>query len=1203
MSDVQNDRDDRLAGLLTEALETFRDRRTVDVAAWQARYPDLADELPALLDTLRGLDTAVSDWKAIASPETGALPLGTAAADAPERRPTLTLPRQVGRYRILGRIGEGGMGTVYRAEDPELQRVIALKVPRFDGPERYRATATKRFLREARAAAQVRHPHVCPIHDVGEQEGVPFVVMDYVEGQSLADRLDGQNRYEDPAEAVRLVRQVAEALEAVHAKGLVHRDLKPGNILLDTCGRAILTDFGLARSEQDGEHLTADGALVGTPAYMAPEQASLAAGPVGPWSDIYSLGVVLYQMLSGRLPFEGPVLRMLYRTAHETPAPPSQGRPDLDPAVDAIVLRAMARRPEERYPTAREFAGALARWSASTPASTRTGEPAEAVAAPGPAPTVVRAALPDGQTVTVSLETGAVRPDKMKVSVREQRGRQKRRLLTVSVTLTLGLLLAVGGLGTLVLTRTTRTGPTGYEVSHAGPGAAAPPADGRGTGRSGVPDGPGQAAPTARAPHEGTPPEPVRASSGDQRQQEERRRKATEAQMAEGQAAFRQAETLRTAGKLNEAAAEYRKALAVWGRMGAPSHPNIALAYHNLADCLQARGGYGEAEAFLKLVLDDQRRRLGADHPDTLASMSKLAGLYRASGRYDQAEPLYREVVEARRRKLGTDHPDTLASLGDLAALCQARGRYDEAEALFKQVLETRRQKLGPDHPDSLAGLTNLAVLYQARGQYEQAESLLKQALDLDRRQLGPDHSDTLRSMNRLADLYQEQGRYAEAENLYTQVLEARRRQVGSDPPEIAQSYHNLALNLQAQGRPREAESLLRKVLIIKKEVLGPRHPDIATCYSNLAANLEVQGRYKDAEPLYREALSVWEEALGPRHPETAAAHSNLGNALREQGKLAEALEAYRQAVALKPDFAAAHRNLGLTLREQGKLDEAATEFCAAVNLAPGDATAHQQFGTTLRAAGRLNEAVAEYEKALELAGQTSGKDPLRLASIRADAAAAYQALGQTERAVQLYQQSLEARQALLGPDHPDVSRLRQQLAALRDPPNRPMVEPAPVARTGAGYRHFYSSWHPTQYHYYYRSYYYKPNAYDYVIYYPQYPRYLYYYNPVSKVYWGRFDIKTRGYSLLAEADRKGALKDIPEKAFPEPGELPPIHGDKDQDKVQAPPTDDLPTDLPAGEDVADPRKATVEAAPAPTPTPTPIPGGRSHPKAKDNPP
>src|SRR5262249_29241004 len=161
----------------------------------------------------------------------------------------------------------GGMGTVYRAEDPQLSRVVALKVPRIEGPQHFREVAGKRFLREARAAAGVRHPHVCSIHDVGEHESVPFVVMDYVAGRSLADRLAETPRFEDVGAAVALVRQVAEALAAVHAQGLVHRDLKPANILLDADGRAILTDFGLARYLEDAEPLTVQGTLVGTPAY------------------------------------------------------------------------------------------------------------------------------------------------------------------------------------------------------------------------------------------------------------------------------------------------------------------------------------------------------------------------------------------------------------------------------------------------------------------------------------------------------------------------------------------------------------------------------------------------------------------------------------------------------------------------------------------------------------------------------------------------------------------------------------------------------------------------------------------------------------------------------------------------------------------------------------------------------------------------
>src|SRR5262249_1294481 len=174
---------------------------------------------------------------------------------SPPPVPLEAVPQQIGRYRILERLGAGGMGAVYRAHDPQLDRVVAIKVPLFDVPRAQLALRIQRFQREARAAAQVWHPHVCPIHDVGEHEGQPFVVMAYVGGRPPSDRL-AAGRFEDAAEAVALTLQLLDALNAVHARGIIHRDLKPGNVMLDAAGRAILTDFGLARPERDGEHLT-----------------------------------------------------------------------------------------------------------------------------------------------------------------------------------------------------------------------------------------------------------------------------------------------------------------------------------------------------------------------------------------------------------------------------------------------------------------------------------------------------------------------------------------------------------------------------------------------------------------------------------------------------------------------------------------------------------------------------------------------------------------------------------------------------------------------------------------------------------------------------------------------------------------------------------------------------------------------------------
>jgi type VI secretion system protein ImpC len=443
MSDQETERDLRLTLLFEEALVELRAGRILTPADWQARCPNLADDLPDLLRTLQDLDTAADDWKTL-PPDLGP----EEAAPETVERPAAQLPGQLGRYRLLGVLGEGGMGTVYKAEDPELRRVVALKVPRFEGPPRQRDPAVQRFLREARAAAQLRHPHVCPIYDVGEADGRPYVVMAYVEGESLAERLEGGRRCDDARQAAALARQVAEALAAVHALGIVHRDLKPGNILLDRAGQAVLADFGLAHPGGDAEPLTVEGAVLGTPAYMSPEQAAGATRQVGPLSDVYSLGVVLYRMLTGRLPFEGPTLTILARITSETPPPPSQFRPDLDPVLQGIVLKAMARRPEDRYRDARSLADDLDRWMAGAPVDVGQPPTVSAVAAPA-VPTVVRVALPDGRPVTVTVDAGMAATGKLAVTVRERPATRKRRAaLAVTVMVSLSLLI---GLATTLL--------------------------------------------------------------------------------------------------------------------------------------------------------------------------------------------------------------------------------------------------------------------------------------------------------------------------------------------------------------------------------------------------------------------------------------------------------------------------------------------------------------------------------------------------------------------------------------------------------------------------------------------------------------------------------------------------------------------------------------------------------------------------------
>ncbi|MGE0529094.1 MAG: serine/threonine-protein kinase [Bdellovibrionales bacterium] len=231
-------------------------------------------------------------------------------------------PAFLGRYRILGRYGAGGMGTVFRDQDPDLDRIVAIKIPHFEGPPEVRSARMQRFQREARLAARVHHPNVCQIFDVGERDGQPFVGMGFVEGQSLAQWLKENRRFKDIEKAVKLVLPLVEALQAIHGLGIIHRDIKPGNILFNDQGKLVLTDFGLARPEVGEDEFTSEGMILGTPGYMAPEQASGNSATLGPRTDLYSMGLVLYEMLTGRLPLEGPTPLRLQRMIVEDPPSP-----------------------------------------------------------------------------------------------------------------------------------------------------------------------------------------------------------------------------------------------------------------------------------------------------------------------------------------------------------------------------------------------------------------------------------------------------------------------------------------------------------------------------------------------------------------------------------------------------------------------------------------------------------------------------------------------------------------------------------------------------------------------------------------------------------------------------------------------------------------------------------------------------------------
>jgi predicted Ser/Thr protein kinase len=318
-----------------------------DLIEFARAYPGRLDELRRLLDQARETTSLAAEEprQATPPPEPSVRPRPAAGG----------LPEQFGRYRIIRKLGQGGMGTVYLAHDAQFDRPVALKVPHFspdDGPE-----VVERFYREARAAAVLHHPNFCPVYDVGAIDGTPYLTMAYLEGRSLAEIV--REGPLPPEQAAAVTRTLAAALAKAHERGVIHRDLKPSNVLLTDGGDPVILDFGLARRIGRGDvRLTQSGALVGTPAYVAPEQLS-GKGEATPSCDIYSLGALFYELLTGRPPFLGALDAVLAQVLLDEPPPPSSLRPQIGRHLDAVCLKALAKKPAERYASMTDFAAAL----------------------------------------------------------------------------------------------------------------------------------------------------------------------------------------------------------------------------------------------------------------------------------------------------------------------------------------------------------------------------------------------------------------------------------------------------------------------------------------------------------------------------------------------------------------------------------------------------------------------------------------------------------------------------------------------------------------------------------------------------------------------------------------------------------------------------------------------------------------------------
>ncbi|MBC7816240.1 MAG: protein kinase [Planctomycetaceae bacterium] len=343
-------------------------------AEYAARFPEHAEMISKLFDQSASSRNAPSIGAPSSRPkvETGRVgqtQLGGRGPDRPQSAAettggdSKTVPEQFGRYRIERELGRGGMGVVYLAHDGQLDRRVALKIPFFRDDDDD-AGAVERFYREARAMATVQHANLCPVFDVGQFERWHFLTMAFIDGQPLSKRLKEAGTLA-AIQAVTLLRKVAMAVQKAHEAGIVHRDLKPSNIMLTSDHEPIIMDFGLARRRKAGEaELTQSGAVFGSPAYMAPEQVEARHHEIGPATDVYALGIILYQLVTGHRPFEGSAASIFGQIVSRPPAPPSSLRPDLPPDMDFICLKAIAKSPSQRHASAEAFADDLAQFLA-----------------------------------------------------------------------------------------------------------------------------------------------------------------------------------------------------------------------------------------------------------------------------------------------------------------------------------------------------------------------------------------------------------------------------------------------------------------------------------------------------------------------------------------------------------------------------------------------------------------------------------------------------------------------------------------------------------------------------------------------------------------------------------------------------------------------------------------------------------------------
>ena len=782
-------------------------------------------------------------------------------------------PGRVGPYRVLRLLGEGGMGVVYLVEREDVGGRAALKLLR-DGwvsPSR-----RARFLTEQRTLAQLDHPAIAQLHDAGAlPDGTPWFAMEYVEGVPLTEYCRARSC--SLAERLRLFRAVCEAVQHAHRHAVIHRDLKPSIILVKPDGAVKLLDFGIAKHlDPTGPATdpTRTGLRLMTPAYAAPEQVE--GGRLGVQTDVYALGVLLFELLAGRLPFELTGLQpheAARRVLEQEPPRPSQvaGRPVQASRgawadLDVLCLTAMQRDPARRYPSVEALIRDLDHHLA--------GEPLDA------------------------------RPDSLAYRAGKLLRRNARSVLVASAV----------GLAVL--------GVTAYAAVRLARARDAVAAEAARTQRIQqfmlqlFEGGTGEVGP-----------------SSDVKVVDLVDRGVREAQSLEAEPAV-EAELLQTLGgiaqnlgRLDQAGALLARALELRRTAFGPDHPDVARSLVASAQLSSARGDYGEAEKQTREGLAILRRHLSRNDPEVARAVSALGRILENAGRYPDA---IRELEEAVRLQTGRPglEGDLSASLTELANCHFYVGQYAEADALNQKVLALDRRLYGPRHPHIADDLINLGAVQFEGGHYAEAERWNREALEIMTAWYGPDHPETASAQTILARSLLRLERRDEARVLLTSALATQERVYGPVHPRVASTLNELGIVARDQGRLADASANFQRMADIYDQVHHGKHYLIGVALSNLADVEQRRGNSAHAQELFRRVLTVYRDALPADHPLQGVGRVRFGHALLAAGQAADAEAQSRagyellmkrkdpQAVWLdmaRQDLATAYRTLGRT--------------------------------------------------------------------------------------------------------------------------------------------------------------------------------------------------------------------------------------------------------------------------------------------------